>query len=96
MTIESSYIPISTEEVQHSPLGRISRDHEKSDAFISRGDEYIDKVEDPAPNPDSLLTAQEQATLHLLFGVGETTERSFYGNSKIQQIHKGYLVDITS
>jgi hypothetical protein len=44
----------------------------------------------------SLLSPQESATLHLLFGAEKPQALSFYGKTKVQQIHKGHLIDILS
>jgi len=42
----------------------------------------------------SVLNAQELATLHMLFGAEKPQELSFYGKAKIQQIHKGQLINV--
>jgi len=41
-----------------------------------------------------ILTTNEQATLHMLFGSNQPEEMHFYGNARITQIHKGQLLDV--
>ncbi|MEM2146786.1 MAG: hypothetical protein QW279_15590 [Candidatus Jordarchaeaceae archaeon] len=55
--------------------------------------EKINEVKDSKPLK-SLLTLEEQAMLHMLFGAEKPRELEVYGKSKLQQIHKGRLVDL--
>lgn len=41
-----------------------------------------------------VLSLQEASTLHLLFGANKPEELSLYGKNQIQQVNKGYLVDV--
>ncbi len=41
-----------------------------------------------------VLSLGEKNTLHALFGTEKPTEYSLYGRNKIQNIHKGQLLDV--
>ncbi|HDR04899.1 MAG TPA: hypothetical protein ENN84_06595 [Candidatus Marinimicrobia bacterium] len=41
-----------------------------------------------------VLSFQEASTLHMLFGANKPEEMNLYGRNKIQQVNKGYLVDV--
>ncbi len=41
-----------------------------------------------------VLSFQEASTLHMLFGANKPEELSLYGRNQIQQVNKGYLVDV--
>ncbi len=95
MTIHSNYSNIATDDVQNAQFRRIPYEYENPDHTDNNSDQNT--LEAKKHNlADSLLTPQELATLHMFFGVEKPAELSFYGNAKIQQIHKGYLVDIIS
>jgi len=56
-----------------------------------------ESVEPPSnSSASSILSPQEAATLHMLFGAAKPQALSFYGKTKVQQIHKGHLIDILS
>jgi hypothetical protein len=56
-----------------------------------------ESVEPPRnSSASSILSPQESATLHMLFGAAKPQALSFYGKTKVQQIHKGHLIDILS
>ena len=42
-----------------------------------------------------ILTGTEQAILHGLFGSEKPSELSFYGQTDIEHIHRGQLMDIS-
>ena len=42
----------------------------------------------------NLLSSKEEATLDALFGLGANDKSSFYGRRKLQNIHRGHLIDI--
>jgi hypothetical protein len=41
-----------------------------------------------------VLSSKEEATLDALFGLGSNDKSSFYGRRKLQNIHRGHLIDI--
>jgi len=41
-----------------------------------------------------VLSFNEEATLHMLFGSQKPEEMTFYGRNKVHQIHKGHLLDV--
>jgi len=43
---------------------------------------------------DKILNQKELATLHMLFGTQKPEEMTVYGKNKMQQIHRGHLVDL--
>ena len=43
---------------------------------------------------NDVLSSGEMSTLHALFGSEKPTEFSVYGRNKLQNIHKGQLLDI--
>jgi len=45
-------------------------------------------------SPSKILSPTEKTTLQMLFGGKKPEEFTFYGKSKILQIHKGNLFDI--
>ncbi|GEM_PF-5266905 len=59
---------------------------------------FNEKIEVPGiERPEAtkvILTTDEQATLHMLFGSNQPEEMQFYGNARIAQIHKGQLLDV--
>ncbi|MCK5519896.1 MAG: hypothetical protein KAI81_02185 [Candidatus Marinimicrobia bacterium] len=58
------------------------------DEFTGTGD--IENIEKEA----KVLSLGEKNTLHALFGTEKPTEYSVYGNTKLQNIHKGQLIDL--
>lgn len=47
------------------------------------------------PSPAmQVLSLSELAMLHMLFGTEKPQEMEVYGKSKLQQIHKGQLIDL--
>ena len=43
---------------------------------------------------EPVLSSKEEATLDALFGLGTNDKSSFYGTRKLQNIHRGHLIDI--
>jgi hypothetical protein len=43
---------------------------------------------------EPVLSSREEATLDALFGLGANDKSSFYGKRKLQNIHRGHLIDI--
>ena len=43
---------------------------------------------------EPVLSSKEEATLDALFGLGANDMSSFYGKRKLQNIHRGHLIDI--
>ena len=55
----------------------------------------IDQKEQLNENQNEpVLSSKEEATLDALFGTGENDKSSFYGRRKLQNIHRGHLIDI--
>jgi hypothetical protein len=48
-----------------------------------------------SPSVQSVLSVQEKAALHLLFGSEKPDELNFYGRNRTDQIQVGQLIDIT-
>ena len=43
---------------------------------------------------EPVLSSKEEATLDALFGLVTNDKSSFYGRRKLQNIHRGHLIDI--
>ena len=43
---------------------------------------------------EPVLSSREEATLDALFGIGVNDKSNFYGKRKLQNIHRGHLIDI--
>jgi hypothetical protein len=43
---------------------------------------------------EPVLSSKEEATLDALFGLDSNDKSSFYGRRKLQNIHRGHLIDI--
>lgn len=71
-------------------------DVEKKEPFTSLFEEKLvnQKKEMNGATTEPLLSSKEEATLDALFGVGVDNKSSFYGVRKLQNIHRGHLIDI--
>ncbi|MAV15553.1 MAG: hypothetical protein CMG08_01925 [Candidatus Marinimicrobia bacterium] len=71
-------------------------DIEKKEPFTSLFEEKLvnQKKEMNGVSNEPLLSSKEEATLDALFGVGADNKSSFYGVRKLQNIHRGHLIDI--
>lgn len=44
-------------------------------------------------SPSEILSSRETETLHALFGIHNPAE-NFYGNTKLQSVNRGFLLDV--
>ena len=81
-----------SQKENHSQNG----DVEKKEPFTSLFEEKLinQKKEMNEDANEPLLSSKEEATLDALFGVGAENKSSFYGVRKLQNIHRGHLIDI--
>ena len=60
-------------------------------------DEFMGMTEtENVENEAKVLSMGEKSTLHALFGTDKPNEYSLYGNNKLQNIHKGQLIDVSA
>lgn len=89
---------ISTQQIgSHSVINAYNKQNQRNDIAIN--DNSVDKVnnievEKTAVQAASELNDKERATLHALFGTEKPSEMTFYGNTQLQHIHKGQLIDV--
>ena len=69
--------------------GTLDKDHSKDeDIKVVQQQKY-------SAQKTEILTGTEQAILHGLFGSEKPSELSFYGQTDIEHIHRGQLMDIS-
>ena len=85
--------------ISNSPVQRDSKnsvDKKDQNEFASFFEKkLIDQKEQLNENQNEpVLSSKEEATLDALFGTGVNDKSSFYGRRKLQNIHRGHLIDI--
>ena len=69
------------------------KDHNEFTSFFEK--KLIDQKAQINDNQnETVLSSKEEATLDALFGTGANDKSSFYGKRKLQNIHRGHLIDI--
>lgn len=84
----------SIPEKSYKQLDAQIKDRHIADLQASGVEEQIDLKTRKSMSPSKVLSSTEMATLQNLFGFEQRESPMFYGRSEIQQIHKGYLLDI--
>ncbi|MCD6204639.1 MAG: hypothetical protein J7L22_03145 [Candidatus Marinimicrobia bacterium] len=59
-------------------------------------EDFFQRVEERMINRHStdVLSGNERTTLYMLFGSEKPEELNFYGRNRVNQIHKGQLIDL--
>ena len=69
------------------------KDHNEFASFFEK--KLIDQKAQLNDNQNEpVLSSKEEATLDALFGLSVNDKSSFYGRRKLQNIHRGHLIDI--
>jgi hypothetical protein len=73
---------------------RAVRNPESNDWAASENELFSQSLLETGLNREQVLNQKELATLHMLFGTQKPEEMTVYGKNKMQQIHKGHLIDL--
>lgn len=84
----------SIPEKSYKQLDAQIKDRHIADLEASGVEEQINLKTRKSMPASKVLSSTEMATLQNLFGFEQREDPMFYGRSEIQQIHKGYLLDI--